>query len=54
MPAAAAAGVLALAGIAALALRSGGGVHAILHQDADIDATIAALLARPFRDEAEN
>jgi glycerol-3-phosphate dehydrogenase (NAD(P)+) len=53
-------GVPTAAAVTALAARLGielpiaAAVHAILHQDADIDATIAALLARPFRDEAEN
>jgi glycerol-3-phosphate dehydrogenase (NAD(P)+) len=52
-------GVPTAAALAALATRLGielpiaAAVDAILHQGAAIDATIATLLARPFRDEAE-
>jgi glycerol-3-phosphate dehydrogenase (NAD(P)+) len=52
-------GVPTAKALAALADRLGielpiaAAVDAILHRDAAIDATIAALLARPFRDEAE-
>lgn len=52
-------GVPTAAALAALAARLGielpiaAAVDAILHRGAAIDATIATLLARPFRDEAE-
>ncbi len=50
-------GVASAASVVGLAARMGvempiaAAVEAILHQDADIDATVAALLARPFRAE---
>lgn len=48
-----AAALAALAGRLGIELPIAAAVNAILHQGAEIDATIAALLARPFRDEAE-